>query len=228
MQEQQVQQATASLHPRTDVTAMIQKCRSHPDSEVLWDTTLCTAPAHLCVSLWTFFEIYGSKVFDLLNWKKQLRVLEDGKQQIQVAELWEEEVASVEDVIKLTEMGSKCCTSSRPLPTLTPPEDMPSFRPYSRRERGYLYAKFFLIDLAGKKRGADISTADRQTRLEWSDVNKSLLALKECIRALGHNRAHTPFRASKLTQVPRDSFIVENSCIDCHYLSWNEILQAHP
>ncbi|XP_009866224.1 PREDICTED: kinesin-like protein KIF2A, partial [Apaloderma vittatum] len=33
----------------------------------------------------------------------------------------------------------------------------------------------------------------------------------ECIRALGRNKPHTPFRASKLTQVLRDSFIGENS-----------------
>lgn len=35
--------------------------------------------------------------------------------------------------------------------------------------------------------------------------------LQECIRALGRNKPHTPFRASKLTQVLRDSFIGENS-----------------
>lgn len=34
---------------------------------------------------------------------------------------------------------------------------------------------------------------------------------QECIRALGRNKPHTPFRASKLTQVLRDSFIGENS-----------------
>lgn len=39
----------------------------------------------------------------------------------------------------------------------------------------------------------------------------ALGAPQECIRALGQNKAHTPFRESKLTQVLRDSFIGENS-----------------
>ncbi|XP_010767544.1 kinesin-like protein KIF2A [Notothenia coriiceps] len=41
--------------------------------------------------------------------------------------------------------------------------------------------------------------------------NVCLLLFQECIRALGRNKPHTPFRASKLTQVLRDSFIGENS-----------------
>ena len=65
--------------------------------------------------------------------------------------------------------------------------------------------------LVGNERGADTASSDRLTRLEGAEINKSLLALKECIRALGRNVLHLPFRASKLTQVLRDSFTGDRS-----------------
>lgn len=69
------------------------------------------------------------------------------------------------------------------------------------------------IDLAGSERGADTSSASRATRLEGAEINTSLLALKEVIRALatGGSMTHIPFRGSKLTQVLKDSFVGENS-----------------
>ena len=41
-----------------------------------------------------------------------------------------------------------------------------------------LHGKFSLIDLAGNERGADTNSANRQTRMEGAEINKSLLALK--------------------------------------------------
>uniref|UniRef100_A0A8C8E2P4 Kinesin-like protein n=1 Tax=Oryzias sinensis TaxID=183150 RepID=A0A8C8E2P4_9TELE len=158
----------------------------------------------------TYFEIYSGKVFDLLNRKAKLRVLEDGKQQVQVVGLQEKEVKCTEDVLKLIEVGNSCRTSGQTSANAHSSRSHAVFQIILRR-KGKMHGKFSLIDLAGNERGADTSSADRQTRLEGAEINKSLLALKECIRALGRNKPHTPFRASKLTQVLRDSFIGENS-----------------
>jgi len=80
------------------------------------------------------------------------------------------------------------------------------------KKKEKVFGKFSFIDLAGSERGADTMDADRQRRLEGAEINKSLLALKECIRALDkQDGGHVPFRGSKLTQVLRDSFM-GNSC----------------
>ncbi|XP_006889332.1 PREDICTED: kinesin-like protein KIF2B-like [Elephantulus edwardii] len=158
----------------------------------------------------TFFEIYGGKVYDLLNWRKQLQVFEDSRQQMQVVGLREQEVGCVEDVLNLVELGKSCRTSGQTSVNTHSSRSHAVFQVILKSE-GELHGKFSLIDLAGNERGADISRGNRKRQLEGAEINKSLLALKECIRALGQNKPHTPFRASKLTQVLRDSFIGQNS-----------------
>ncbi|XP_048457716.1 kinesin-like protein KIF2C isoform X1 [Rhincodon typus] len=158
----------------------------------------------------SFFEIYSGKVFDLLNKKAKLRIMEDNKQQVQIVGLREQDVFSVDDVVMNIDMGNNYRTSGQTSANSNSSRSHAVFQIHLRRN-DKLYGQFSLIDLAGNERGADTSSADRQTRMEGAEINKSLLALKECIRSLGQNNIYTPFRASKLTLVLRDSFIGENS-----------------
>ncbi|XP_073999222.1 kinesin-like protein 10A isoform X2 [Rhodnius prolixus] len=160
----------------------------------------------------SFFEIYTGKVFDLLADKAKLRVLEDGKQQVQIVGLTEKIVNSVEEVLALIQAGNTSRTSGQTSANSNSSRSHAVFQ-ITLRTAGLqkIFGKFSLIDLAGNERGADTSSANRVTRMEGAEINKSLLALKECIRALGRKGAHLPFRASKLTLVLRDSFICENT-----------------
>ena len=64
--------------------------------------------------------------------------------------------------------------------------------------------KLSLVDLAGSEWAAKAQSDDQNNRLDGAEINKSLLCLKECIRALGAGHDHVPFRGSKLTQVLKD------------------------
>ncbi|KAM4551400.1 kinesin-like protein KIF2C isoform 2-T6 [Odontesthes bonariensis] len=161
----------------------------------------------------SFFEIYNGKVYDLLNKKAKLRVLEDDRQQVQVVGLEEIDVSTTEDVIKIIQMGSSCRTSGQTSANANSSRSHAVLQIVLRRNdrATTLHGKFSLVDLAGNERGTDVSSNDRNTLVETAEINRSLLALKECIRSLGMNSDHIPFRMSTLTKVLRDSFIGEKS-----------------
>ncbi|PAV56493.1 hypothetical protein WR25_00204 [Diploscapter pachys] len=157
-----------------------------------------------------FFEIYGNKVFDLLNDKKLLRVLEDGNKEVQVVGLSEDGVQKEKDVIEVIRKGSAVRTAGTTSANINSSRSHAVFQ-FILRKGKKVHGKFSLVDLAGNERGQDTGNADRQTRLEGAEINKSLLALKECIRAMGRKSNHVPFRGNVLMQVLRDSFIGNKS-----------------
>jgi len=69
-----------------------------------------------------------------------------------------------------------------------------------------IYAKMSLIDLAGSERATVTMNSGDRLR-EGANINKSLLALGNCINALSENKSniHVPYRDSKLTRLLKDS-----------------------
>ncbi|KAM0017449.1 putative plus-end-directed kinesin ATPase [Helianthus debilis subsp. tardiflorus] len=162
----------------------------------------------------SFFEIYGGKLYDLLNDRKKLCMREDGSKQVCIVGLQEYKVSDVETIKELIERGN----ATRSTGTTGANEE--SSRSHailqlvvkrsvdgSETKPPRVVGKLSFIDLAGSERGADTTDNDKQTRMEGAEINKSLLALKECIRALDNDQGHIPFRGSKLTEVLRDSFV---------------------
>lgn len=186
----------------------------------------------------SFFEIYGGKLFDLLNDRRKLCMREDGKQQVCIVGLQEFRVSNVDIIRELIERGN----ATRSTGTTGANEE--SSRSHailqlaikrsvdgSETKPARIVGKLSFIDLAGSERGADTTDNDKQTRIEGAEINKSLLALKECIRALDNDQVHIPFRGSKLTEVLRDSFIGDSrtvmiSCISPNYGSCEHTLNT--
>jgi kinesin family member 2/24 len=64
-----------------------------------------------------------------------------------------------------------------------------------------------ILDLAGSERGASSSSnSDPQRLREAIETNKSLAALKDCIRARLSGETRVPWRGNKLTMVLRRAF----------------------
>ncbi|ORC91247.1 putative MCAK-like kinesin [Trypanosoma theileri] len=156
----------------------------------------------------SFYEIYSGKLYDLLNGRQPLRCLEDGKQNVNICGLTEHRQTDVRSIMRLIEGGNRIRSSGTTGANDTSSRSHAILEIKARqRDDNKLFGKFTFIDLAGSERGADTMDCDRQTRIEGAQINKSLLALKECIRSLDLNRRHVPFRGSKLTEVLRDSFV---------------------
>ncbi|RMZ56523.1 hypothetical protein APUTEX25_001370, partial [Auxenochlorella protothecoides] len=156
------------------------------------------------------YEIYGGKLFDLLNARNKLEVREDGKRRVQVVGLREVDVHDVDVLQQLVEhaAASRSTGSTGANDESSRSHSIMVFALRNGNEpKRPVVGKLTFIDLAGSERGADTYDNDKQTRLEGAEINKSLLALKECIRALDSDARHIPFRGSKLTEVLRDSFM---------------------
>nr|XP_008529200.1 PREDICTED: kinesin-like protein KIF24 isoform X1 [Equus przewalskii]XP_008529201.1 PREDICTED: kinesin-like protein KIF24 isoform X1 [Equus przewalskii] len=161
---------------------------------------------HLFVWI-SFYEIYCGQLYDLLNRRKRLFAREDSKHVVQIVGLQELQVDSVELLLEVILKGSKERSTGATGVNADSSRSHAVIQIQVKDSAKRTFGRISFIDLAGSERAADARDSDRQTKMEGAEINQSLLALKECIRALDQEHTHTPFRQSKLTQVLKDSFI---------------------
>ena len=155
----------------------------------------------------SFYEIYCNKLFDLLNNKNILQAREDGKQNICIVGLIEKKTKNINELLEIINNGLMSRTVGITGANLDSSRSHAILQIAIKNKNLENYSKISFIDLAGSERAVDTIDTNKKTKIDSAEINKSLLALKECIRALDMEKKHKPFRGSKLTLVLRDSFI---------------------
>uniref|UniRef100_A0A3B3Z929 Kinesin-like protein n=1 Tax=Periophthalmus magnuspinnatus TaxID=409849 RepID=A0A3B3Z929_9GOBI len=162
----------------------------------------------------SYLEIYNEMIRDLLNPASGfLDLREDSKGVIQVAGITEVSTINAQEIMELLVKGNRQRTqeptaanqtSSRSHALLQVSVKQQSRSPHLQQE--VRFARLFMIDLAGSERAAQ--TQNRGQRLkEGAHINRSLLALGNCINALSDKNGHkyVNYRDSKLTRLLKDS-----------------------
>lgn len=159
---------------------------------------------------------------DLLNERQPVKVMEDAFGTMQLPGIHEKNPQNVEEFLNIiniakelrsTESTTKNDQSSRS-------HSICRIRIVDPESKAFEEGNLLLVDLAGSEASSDTSQHSKERMLETRDINKSLSVLKDCItkRALWtigrgeptQKHVHIPFRNSKLTQILKSAFDVNN------------------
>ena len=168
----------------------------------------------------SYIEVYNEQIYDLLvpvPSGKVLSLREDQeKGLIVIAGVIESSVDSLDEVLKLLELGNRNRKTEATLANQVSSRSHAilqlkichTYRSHDGKDN-VVESKLSLIDLAGSERAS--ATSNRGARLmEGANINKSLLALANCINALAENsgtgkKNNVKYRDSKLTLLLKDS-----------------------
>ncbi|XP_070088670.1 kinesin-like protein KIF19 [Equus caballus] len=164
----------------------------------------------------SYLEIYNEVIRDLLNPASGfLELREDSRGSIQIAGITEVSTSHAQEIMQLLTKGTRQRTQE---PTATHPTSSRSHAVLQvtvrQRRRGTDLAeevhvgRLFLVDLAGSERASQTQNQGKRMK-EGAHINRSLLALGNCINALsekGSSRTqYVNFRDSKLTRLLKDA-----------------------
>ncbi|MCD7452409.1 Kinesin-like protein KIN-8B [Datura stramonium] len=162
----------------------------------------------------SYLEVYNEVIYDLLEKSSgHLELREDPEQGIMVAGLRCIKVNSADKILELLNLGNSRRktentevneTSSRSHAVLEITVTRKQRAKYSNQ---VMRGKLALVDLAGSERASETNSGGQKLR-DGANINRSLLALANCINALGKQQkkglAYVPYRNSKLTRILKD------------------------
>lgn len=164
-------------------------------------------PDSACKVSISYLEIYNELIRDLLNPGGPLELREDHRgQRITVAGLSEITTSSRKEVVNLLVKGNKARTMEPTAANQTSSRShaLLSITVQTRTPLGTKQGRLFLTDLAGSERAK--KTKNRGKRLqEGAHINRSLLALGNCINALSGGARYVNYRDSKLTRLLKEA-----------------------
>uniref|UniRef100_A0A1I8PS73 Kinesin motor domain-containing protein n=1 Tax=Stomoxys calcitrans TaxID=35570 RepID=A0A1I8PS73_STOCA len=155
----------------------------------------------------SYLEIYNELIRDLLSPGGPLELREDNRgQRITVAGLSEITTSSRKEVVSLLLKGNKARTMEPTAANQTSSRShaLLSITVQTKTPLGTKQGRLFLTDLAGSERAK--KTKNRGKRLqEGAHINRSLLALGNCINALSGGARYVNYRDSKLTRLLKEA-----------------------
>lgn len=167
----------------------------------------------LCIS---YLEVYNETIRDLLvPDPKPLNLREDTKGGMVISGLSEHTLMDAEQVFQLladgnsrrsrssTDANDESSRSHAVLQVIVRHRDT-----WTSANEVMRTGKLSLIDLAGSERAAESKNKGKLQK-EGANINRSLLALGNCINALAKSRTakFVPYRDSKLTRLLKDSLV---------------------
>ncbi|XP_031095875.1 kinesin-like protein KIN-8B isoform X2 [Ipomoea triloba] len=162
----------------------------------------------------SYLEVYNEVIYDLLEKSSShLELREDPEQGIVVAGLRCIKVKSADKILELLNLGNSRRktdsteaneASSRSHAVL---EIKVTRKQSAKYPNQVIKGKLALVDLAGSERASETNSGGLKLR-DGANINRSLLALANCINALGKQQkkglAYVPYRNSKLTRILKD------------------------
>ncbi|XP_056210959.1 kinesin-like protein KIF19 isoform X2 [Falco biarmicus] len=158
----------------------------------------------------SYLEIYNEMIRDLMNPSLGcLQLREDAGGTVRVAGITEVSATNADEVMQLLARGNRQRTQEPTAANRTSSRSHAVLQVTVRRRRrgrGLRHGRLFLIDLAGSERAAQTQNHGQRMK-EGAHINRSLLALGNCIKALSHRTStrYINYRDSKLTRLLKDS-----------------------